>query len=79
MKITVNIYYQTALNKLSQAGTFPLRGRKPEIVAFEWWKDIKKHAYKARLIKVLVNADQDITALVKELENAPIPKDNLPF
>ena len=77
--ISIRIYFETTHNKLTQAGEFPLRGRRPEQVAFEWWKELKKETFNPRLRRVVINGDQDITELVKQLDSAPLPPDNLPF
>jgi hypothetical protein len=67
---------------VSQSGSFPLRGRKPEKVALEWWKHLKKETYyRAQLSTVLADG-QDITQLVKDLEQEELRKamqDDLPF
>jgi hypothetical protein len=52
---------------------------KPETVAFQWWKSIKKEIYNPKLVKVVINDGDDITENVRRLENAPIPQDYLPF
>lgn len=79
MYITITISYETAYNRLSQAGQFPLRGRRPEKIASDWWKIIKKDTYNARLVRVVLNADTDITDQVRALDQVSLPVDNLPF
>ncbi|RDU34713.1 hypothetical protein DRW41_22065 [Neobacillus piezotolerans] len=78
MQITITIDYHTN-QSISMSGTFPLRGRKPEKVAFEWWKEIKRDSFNPVLEKVIINGDRDVTELVKTLDKAPPPPDNLPF
>lgn len=63
---------------------FRLEGRKPEKVALEFWKQIKKEmSHRAELEKVIVDGDQDITQMVIDLEKQIMMKvmheDNLPF
>jgi hypothetical protein len=69
-------------SRVSQSASIPLRGRKRERVALEWWKELKKEmSYRAILQKVIANGE-DITTLVKELEKVELNKlmeDNLPF
>ncbi|WP_409276390.1 hypothetical protein V1499_22945 (plasmid) [Neobacillus sp. SCS-31] len=79
MYITVQIDYKSKWNNLSQAGSFHLRNKKPEELAFEWWMVIKKDAFEPQLEKVTINGDTDITDLVKAMENIPYPPDLLPF
>jgi hypothetical protein len=82
MNVSIEIHYKTD-SKTVQKGSFPLRGRKPEKVALEFWKQIKKDmSHHAQLEKVIVDGDQDITQLVKDLELLEWNKsmdDNLPF
>ncbi|WHY75695.1 hypothetical protein QNH20_16365 [Neobacillus sp. WH10] len=80
--IIIEIHYSAA-SRGYKKGAFQLRGRKPEYVALQFWKQINKElSYRAELEKVIVEGDQDITQLVKELEIEEWNKsmnDNLPF
>lgn len=82
MNVVIEIHYKSG-SRTTQSGSFPLRGRKPEQVALDFWKQIKKEmSYSAELEKVIANGDQDITQLVLELEEHEWNKsmnDNLPF
>jgi hypothetical protein len=82
MNVSIEIHYKSDSRTL-QKGYFPLRGRKPEKVALEFWKQIKKEmSHRAELEKVIVDGDQDITQLVKDLEQREWNNslnDNLPF
>lgn len=83
MNVVIEIHYKSNSRAL-QTGTFPLRGRKPEQVALDFWQQIKKEmSYRAELEKVVANGDRDITQLVKEIEKQNMLKimneDNLPF
>ncbi|MFB3168493.1 hypothetical protein P5G62_015350 [Neobacillus sp. 179-C4.2 HS] len=85
MNVNIQIHYITS-SKAYQKGDFHLRGRKPEQVALEFWKQIKKDmSYNAELEKVIVDGNIDITQLVKELEGKERKKidnfvdDYLPF
>jgi guanylate kinase len=82
MNVTIEIHY-IAASKVSQTSSFQLRGRKPEAVALDLWRNIKKEmSYHAHLDKIILNGDQDITEAVKELEEQMWRKrmeDNLPF
>ena len=81
MNITIELHYK-ADSKLMQRAYFPLRGRKPEYVAYEFWKSIKKEMpYPVKLEEVIA-AGEDVTLLVNELERQEILKsinDDLPF
>jgi RNA 3'-terminal phosphate cyclase len=83
MSVSIRIDYISD-SKVTQAASFPLRGRRPERVALDWWKQLKKEtSYRAVLQKV--TADMvDITDLVKELEEREYQEknkavDDLPF
>jgi hypothetical protein len=82
MNVTIEIHHKSDSRAL-QKGSFQLKGRKPERVALDFWKQIKKAmSHRAELEKVIVNGDQDITQLVKDLEKQEWHKsmnDNLPF
>lgn len=83
MNIIIQINYIVNGNHSTQNGTFPLRGQKTEIIALNWWKQIKREvSYHAELIKVIVDSERDITQLVMDLENQKwknAMNDNLPF
>lgn len=81
MNITIEIHYK-ADSKLMQRASFPLRGRKPERVALEFWKSIKKDMPYPVELEEVVAAGEDILELVKELERQELLKimnDELPF
>jgi hypothetical protein len=81
MNVSLRIDY-IASSRVSQSGSFPLRGRKPDKVALEWWKELKKEAsYRATLEKVTADGE-DITQLVKDIEDEELNNalnDDLPF
>jgi hypothetical protein len=81
MNITIEIHYK-ADSKLMQRSSFPLRGRKPEWVAYDFWKSIKKEMpYRVELEEVFA-AGEDVTQQIKELEKQELlntMKDDLPF
>jgi hypothetical protein len=84
MNITIEIHYKAASRGYNR-GNFPLRGRVPEKVALEFWKQINKElSYRAVLEKVLANGENDITELVLGLEKEEALKsfydaEDLPF
>lgn len=66
--INIKITYLTPGGRAQQGGSFPLRGRKPEQVAFEWIRQIKREVNFEELLEVIVNGAQDITKEVQELD-----------
>jgi hypothetical protein len=72
MNVVIDIHYITCENKILRAGSFPLKRRRKEVVAFEFWRWIKReHPYECEIEKVICDGD-DITELVIELEKAPL-------
>jgi hypothetical protein len=82
MTITIEIHYKAA-SRIMQRASFSVKGRKPEYIALQFWKQIQKDmSYRAILEQVFVNGDNDITQLVKDLEKQEFLKsmeDGLPF
>ncbi|SMQ76007.1 hypothetical protein SAMN05444673_2610 [Bacillus sp. OV166] len=82
MNVVIEIHYK-ADSRALQVGTFPLKGRKPEYIALEFWRQIKKQmSHRAELEKIISDGDRDITQLVIDLEKHEWNKsmnDNLPF
>lgn len=72
MDVRIQMTYLTKAGKAQQSGTFSLRRRKPEEVAFEWLQAIKRKITYQELISVIVNGDKDITEKIKEMEKAPL-------
>jgi hypothetical protein len=72
MNIVISIYYiavEVGVKSL-RSGSFPLKGKRPEEVAHEFWKWIKsEEPLDLELVKVTVEGDQDITEKVKSLPN----------
>ncbi|MBM4762692.1 hypothetical protein [Bacillus sp. B15-48] len=68
MNVTIVIRYTSPAGEVMQRGSFSLRGKKPEEVAYEWWKKIKLEVYTKELVSVEVNGE-DITDKVKALLN----------
>lgn len=72
MTVLIQIHYITNDNKVMQRGTFPLKGKKKEVVAYEFLRWIRRNMpYGADLEKVLCDGE-DITELVRELDEAPL-------
>jgi hypothetical protein len=72
MNILIQVFYTSNDNSVLRRRNYPLKNRKPEEVAYEFWKWIKKeHPYPCELEKVLGNGE-DLTQLVKNLEKATL-------
>jgi hypothetical protein len=57
MNITIQIHFISNENKVLRSRSFPLRGKKPEKVAYEWFKQIRREMlFGAVLEKVIVKA-----------------------
>ncbi|MED3623279.1 MULTISPECIES: hypothetical protein [Neobacillus] len=75
MNVVIEIHYLASGGKVLKSGSFPLQGRKPEQVAFQFWKQIQKEQpFEIQLENVIINGDQDITDLVLELEQQEVNK-----
>jgi hypothetical protein len=74
MNVTIQIHYITIENegRILQRGSFPLKRRKPEEVAYEFWKWIKREMTVEIELEQVIADGEDITKLVKELEKAPL-------
>lgn len=72
MNVTIQIKYLSNAGRVMQRGSFPLRGRKPEKIAYDWLQQIKRQVTYQELISVVADGDQDITEKVRELEKAPL-------
>jgi hypothetical protein len=72
MNVSVQISYESNGNRVMQRGSFPLKRRKPEVVALKWFNQIRRELpFGAELEQVICDGE-DITELVKELEKAPL-------
>jgi hypothetical protein len=80
MNVLIRIDNRASGIKAYQGGSFPLRGKKSEQIALEFWKQIKKEvSYRAELEKISANGE-DLTQLVKDLEERENMNDlELPF
>ncbi|MEH6994246.1 hypothetical protein V7075_16245 [Neobacillus drentensis] len=68
MNLLIQIFYTTNDNSIFRRGSYPLKNKKPEEVAYEFWKWIRKeHPFPCELEKVIVNGE-DLSQLVKNLE-----------
>lgn len=66
MNVSIHIHYETNDNKVMRKGSFPLSGKKKELVAYDFWKWIKAESpFSVELEKVICDGE-DITQQVKE-------------
>jgi hypothetical protein len=69
MNSLIQISYISRDNNVMRRSSFQLNGKTKEKVPFDWWKKIQREMpFGADLEQVLVDGE-DITDLVKELEN----------
>jgi hypothetical protein len=76
MNITIEVHLNIQGTRLSKGGNFNLKYNEDvPIFAYNWINQIKRETgYRPTIIeKVLVNGDNDITLLVKSIDEAPIP------
>jgi hypothetical protein len=66
LNVNIEIHYISE-SKILQRGSFPLKGRKPEQVALQFWKEIKREMPYAKEIELVRVDGEDITELVKEI------------
>jgi hypothetical protein len=72
MNVLIVIHYISNDNKVMQRGSFPLKRRTKEQVAYEWLRQIKRQMpYYEELEKVTADGE-DITEKVKKLEKTPL-------
>ena len=68
MNVVIEIHFISNENKVLQRGSFPLRRMKPEQVAFDFWKQIKREMpFGAELDTLLIDGE-DKTEIIKEME-----------
>ncbi len=87
MNITIKIIYKGYEVKTLSQGSFEVRNnqfkRDPQgeaaLMAYKWIKQIRRESHLSEIIKVAYNEENDITGIVKQMDNAPIPDLDLPF
>ena len=74
MTVAIQIHYIAIENNVKCLRRWEVRlGRKkPEQVAYEWWKQIKRESFVDLELEKVIADGEDITNLVKELEKAPL-------
>lgn len=68
MNVTIQIHYISNKIKVLKRGSFPLKGKKREVVAFDWWRKIRRDMPFGAELEQIIADGEDITDLVKELE-----------
>lgn len=71
MNVVIQIHYIAEGTKVLQRGSFPAKGRKPEKVAYDWWRELKREMPVEIAIEKVIADGEDITEKVKEMEKAP--------
>jgi hypothetical protein len=72
--ITIQIKYMSEAGRVFQAGSFSVKGRRPEVIGLEWLQQIKRSVTFVELISVIVGGKEDITDKIKALDKIPIDK-----
>jgi hypothetical protein len=68
MNVLIVVHFISSDNKVTQRGSFPLKGKAKEQVAFEWWNQIRREMpYGGELEKILADGE-DITEINKVLK-----------
>jgi hypothetical protein len=75
----IKIHYTGPAGRVEQAGSFPIRGKRPEEIALDWWEKNVGRGYERKLDKVILNGEEDITEKVLEEQKARWYKLELPF
>jgi hypothetical protein len=61
------IFLSSSGSKILQRGSFPLKGKRPQDIAFDWWIKIQKEMFVELLEQVLCNGEE-ITDMIVEME-----------
>jgi hypothetical protein len=72
------IHYTGPSGRVEQAGSFPLRGKRPEEIAWDWWDKDVGRGYGKKLDKILADG-VDITEKVYEVRKERWNQLGLPF
>lgn len=68
MRIVLGITLMVNDIRVFRSGNFPLKGKKPEVVALEWIRQINRQDFViSKIIKVVYDGDKDITEEVTKL------------
>jgi hypothetical protein len=81
MNVLIQIHYISNGIKVLQHGSFPLKGKKPEQVAYDWWRQLKRKMSYSGELEMVIADGEDITELVRALEQQEWKdiNDDLPF
>jgi hypothetical protein len=68
-QVTIQIIYKSAASGSSilQCGDFPLKGKKPEEVAWNWLEQIRREMHVANIEQVIINGE-DMTETIKGID-----------
>lgn len=77
-EVFIVIHFTSPAGRSERAGSFPLRGQRPEEVAWDWWdKDVSRGVEK-KLDKITADT-VDITEKVLEVRKERWYQNGLPF
>jgi hypothetical protein len=72
MNVSIVIHYISNDNKIMRRGSYPLKGKKKELVALEFWKWIKRDMPFECEIETIICDGEDYTERVKKLDVASL-------
>lgn len=72
MQITITIKFNSPAGMVTKGGTFHLKGKTPERVAFDWLNEIKRQVHYEGLVEVKVDDNENITEMVRLMEKAQL-------
>lgn len=67
MTVNIQFFYIANGTRVMQKANFHLKGRKPEEIAYDWWRQIKREMPVDDLEKVVCNGE-DITRILEEMD-----------
>jgi hypothetical protein len=78
MTASIKIIYRSAVSGslILQQASFPLKGRKPHKVTFNWWQQIKREMEVKELHQAICNGEE-ITNILKEMDRKSNGADDL--
>jgi hypothetical protein len=67
--VSIQIIYKSSASgsSIMQRGDFPLKGRRPETIAFHWWEQIQKEMFVADLEQMIIDGE-DMTETIKKMD-----------
>lgn len=77
-EVFIAIHYTGPAGRVEQKGSFPLRGKRPEEIAWDWWDKEVNRGFDKKLDKITAD-NVDITEKVLEVRKERWHQLGLPF